>query len=129
MEYRKAIEDILNSRKYMTITEGEGIKKRNGYKIVNSKYNNKLYINMPKLLNKTVIEVVIDGNIIYTNKANRSTIDLLAKRHNPKKTYSKLSIQIFNDLNQLSSMVKKRNGKSKLIENSIILNEKDSEKR
>ena len=35
VEYRKAIEDILNSRKYMTITEGEGIKKRNGYKIVN----------------------------------------------------------------------------------------------
>ena len=84
---------------------------------------------MPKLLNKTVIEVVIDGNIIYTNKADRSTIDLLAKRRNPKKNYSKLSIQIFNDLNQLSSMVKKRNGKSKLIENSIILNEKDSEKR
>ena len=43
--------------------------------------------------------------------------------------YSKLSKQSFNDLNLLSVMVKKRNGKRKLIGKSIILNEKDRQKR
>ena len=53
-----------------------------------------------------IIEAAIDGDIIYTNKSDRDTIDLLTKRHNPKK-YSKLSIRIFNDLNHLSEMFNK----------------------
>ena len=99
-------------------------------KKVNSKYNDTLYINMEKLLNELVIEATIDADIIYTNKADLDTIDILTKRYNPKKKYSKLSVQIFNDLNKLSGMVKKRNGKTKVINGSaIILNEKDRQKR
>ena len=93
------------------------------------KYNDKLYINMDKLLNEMIIEAAIDGDVIYRNKADRDTIDILTKRYNPKKRYSKLSVQIFNDLNKLSGMVKKLNGKSKLINGTaIILNEKDRQK-
>ena len=105
--YREAIKDTLMSReKYI---EGDGVKKRkgNGYKLAKSKYNNKLYINMDKLLSEMVIEAAIDDNIIYMNKADRDTIDILTKWHNPKKKYTKLSIKIFNDLNKLSVMVKK----------------------
>ena len=75
--------DVLASRKY--ITQGDGIKKkRNGYKIVDSKYN-KLYINMDKLLNEMVVEAAIDGDIVYSNTADKDTINLLTKRYNSKK--------------------------------------------
>ena len=80
-------------------------------------------------MNEMIVEAKLDDDILYTNKADHDTIDILTKRFNPKKKYSKLSKQIFNDLNQLSGMVKKRNGKSKLIGSSIILNEKDRQKR
>ena len=84
---------------------------------------------MEKLLNEMIIEAAIVGDIIYTNKGDHDTIDILTKQCKPTKKYSKLSIQIFNDLNQLSGVVEKRNGKSKLICNSIILNEQDRHKR
>ena len=118
-------EDIINEE----IT-GEGIKKkkRNGYKIVNSKYNDKLLINMPKLLNEMIIEAKLSNNddILYSNRCDKCTIDLLTKRYNPKTKYSQLAKNIFNDLNDLSGMVKKRNMKSKLIgKGKIILNEHD----
>ena len=70
---------FLSSRKY--ITQADGIKKkRNCCKIVNSKYNEKIYINMDKLLKKMIIEAAIDsGDITYTNKGDIDTIDLLVK--------------------------------------------------
>ena len=128
-KYQRLIKDKLASGKYIkNQQEGEAIK-CNGYKIVSSKYNDKIYINIPKLLHNIVIEVAIDGDVIYTNKADRDTIHILTKRFNPEKHYSKLSVQLFNDLNKLSVMVKKRNGKSKLINGTaIILNEKDRQK-
>ena len=86
-KYKKAINDYLISTKYenkedndnevtesepieaeATEVEGEGIKKRNGYKIVNSKYNNKLLINMPKLTNEMILEAKLGNDILYTNK-------------------------------------------------------------
>ena len=128
-KYQKLIKDILASREYAEKKEdkdnvedieielrkskkGEGIKKRNGYKIVNSKYN-QLLLNMPKLLNEMIIEAKLsnDDDVLYTNKCDRSTINLLTKRYNPKMKYTQLAKQIFNDLNELSGMVKKRNMK------------------
>ena len=112
--------------------EGAKTKKRNSYKIVNSKYNDKLLINMPKLLNEMIIEAKLSNNddILYSNRCDKCTIDLLTKRYNPKKKYSQLAKNIFNDLNDLSGMVKKRNMKSKLIgKGKIILNEEDKNKR
>ena len=42
---------------------------------------------MEKLLKEVIIGAAIDGgDIIYTNKADRDTIDILTKRYNPKKS-------------------------------------------
>ena len=131
---RTELRNRVNFIKNEEIT-GEGAKnkkKRNSYKIVNSKYNDKLLINMPKLLNEMIIEAKLSNNddILYSNRCDKCTIDLLTKRYNPKKKYSQLAKNIFNDLNDLSGMVKKRNMKSKLIgKGKIILNEEDKNKR
>ena len=142
--YRNAITKYLRAIKYELSNrdnvfreeiKGEGIKKkkRNSYKIVNSKYNDKLLINMPKLLNEMIIEAKLsnnNGDILYSNRCDKCTIDLLTKRYNPKRKYSQLAKNIFNDLNDLSGMIKKRNMKSKLIgKGKIILNEEDKNKR
>ena len=84
---------------------------------------------MRKLLNEMILEAKIGNDIIYENKVDASIICLLTKRFNPKQKYSKLSKQIFSDLNDLSGMVKQRNMKKKLFGKSIILNEKVREKR
>ena len=135
-KYQRIIKNELSNRENIIREEikGEGIKrkKRNSYKIVNSKYNDKLLINMPKLLNEMIIEAKLSNNddILYSNKCDKCTIDLLTKRYNPKTKYSQLAKNIFNDLNDLSGMVKKRNMKSKIIgQGKIILNENDREKR
>ena len=136
-KYQKIIRNELANREYIGKKEeikGEGVKtkKRNAYKIVNSKYNDKLLINMPKLLNEMIIEAKLSNNddILYTNKCDKCTIDLLTKGFNPKTKYSQLAKNIFNDLNDLSGMVKKRNMKSKIIgQGKIILNEDDRQKR
>ena len=136
-KYQKIIKNELANREYIEKKEeikGEGAKtkKRNSYKIVNSKYNDKLLINMPKLLNEMIIEAKLSNNddILYSNRCDKCTIDLLTKRYNPRTKYSQLAINILNDLNDLSGMVKKRNMKSKLIgKGKIILNERDRDKR
>ena len=136
-KYLDIIKKELSNREYIVKDDeikGEGIKKkkRNSYKIVNSKYNDKLLINMPKLLNEMIIEAKLSNNddILYSNRCDKCTIDLLTKRYNPKRKYSQLAKNIFNDLNDLSGIVKKRNMKSKLIgKGKIILNEEDKNKR
>ena len=42
---------------------------------------------MPKLLNEMIIAAKLsnDDDILYTNKCDKSTIELLTKRFNPKK--------------------------------------------
>ena len=147
-KYQKIIRNDLANREYIEKKEdkdnvedikieeieGDGVKKqkRNGYKIVNSKYNDKLLINMPKLLNEMIIEAKLSNtdDILYSNKCDKCTIDLLTKRYNPKIKYSQLAKNIFNDINDLSGIVKKRNMKSKIIgQGKIILNEDDRQKR
>ena len=59
---------------------GEGSKKkRNGYKLVDSKYNDKLLINMDKLYNNYYVEARLNDNIIYENQGDKDTIELLSK--------------------------------------------------
>ena len=101
-KYKDAIKDYLKSTKYenknddtqsepttaeATEVEDEGItrEKRNGYKIVNSKYNNKLLINIDKLMNEMIVEAKLDDDILYTNKGDIDTINILTKHFNPKK--------------------------------------------
>ena len=112
--------------------KGQGIKKRrNGYKIENEKYGDKIKIIMDKLYNNYYVEAWYDNNVIYENQGDKDSVELLTKgRINKKKKYSNLSKQIFNDMMALSGMIKKRNGKNKLLGTSnIILNENDLKKR
>ena len=140
-EYKKTIKNkILEKSNLGVIKEedetseiiGQGIKKRrNGYKIENEKYGNKLKINMDKLYNNYYVEAWYGDNILYENQGDKDTVELLTKgRIDKKKKYSNLSKQIFNDMMILSGMIKKRNGKNKLLgESNIILNENDLKKR
>ena len=112
--------------------KGQGIKKRrNGYKIENEKYGEKIKINMDKLFNNFYVEAWYDDRVVYENQGDKDTVELLTKgRINKKKKYSNLSKQIFNDMMTLSGMIKKRNGKNILLGTSnIILNENDRMKR
>ncbi|KAL9952815.1 hypothetical protein ACROYT_G040126 [Oculina patagonica] len=119
-KYRTVIKGINLREK-----KGEGIRsykrpKRNAYKINNGQYGG-LLINMPRLINEMVIEAVKDGKMVYEDIADKSLVDLITKRFNPKKKYSSKAIKIFNNLNMLSNIPKHRSsGKSKLIGGAII---------
>ena len=39
---------------------------------------------MDKLLDEMIIEAAIDDHVIYSNKADKDTINILTKRFNPK---------------------------------------------
>ncbi|KAL9951123.1 hypothetical protein ACROYT_G043727 [Oculina patagonica] len=119
-KYRTVIKGINLREK-----TGEGIRsykqpKRNAYKINNGQYGG-LLINVPRLINEMVIEAVKDGKMVYEDIADKSLVDLITKRFNPKKKYSSKAIKIFNNLNMLSNIPKHRSsGKSKLIGGAII---------
>ena len=122
--YKSAIKNMIQSSRYV----GHGIKKkRNGYKIDrNGLYNNKVYINTDKLLNEFILEVMMNNEIIYKTKADKATVDILTKRFDNSKKYTKKAIKIFNDLNTITNMKRKKGNKmNKFIGNSIILNEND----
>lgn len=114
---------------------GKGIRtyrqpKRQAYKINNGQYGG-LLINVPRLINEMVVEAVKDGEKVYEDMADKSLVDLLTKRFDPKKRYSSRAIQIFNNLNMLSNIPKHRSSrKSKLIGGAILYSEpKDLMKR
>ncbi|KAL9974073.1 hypothetical protein ACROYT_G011072 [Oculina patagonica] len=119
-KYRTVIKGINFREK-----TGEGIRsykqpKRNAYKINNGQYGG-LLINMPRLINEMVIEAVKDGKMVYEDIADKSLVDLITKRFDPKKKYSSKAIKIFNNLNLLSNIPKHRSsGKSKLIGGAMI---------
>ncbi|KAL9968942.1 hypothetical protein ACROYT_G021094 [Oculina patagonica] len=119
-KYRTVIKGINFREK-----TGDGIRsykqpKRNAYKINNGQYGG-LLINMPRLINEMVIEAVKDGKMVYEDIADKSLVDLITKRFDPKKKYSSKAIKIFNNLNLLSNIPKHRSsGKSKLIGGAMI---------
>ncbi|KAL9960355.1 hypothetical protein ACROYT_G033802 [Oculina patagonica] len=119
-KYRTVIKGINFREK-----TGDGIRsykqpKRNAYKINNGQYGG-LLINMPRLINEMVIEAVKDGKMVYEEIADKSLVDLITKRFDPKKKYSSKAIKIFNNLNLLSNIPKHRSsGKSKLIGGAMI---------
>ena len=94
--------------------------KRNAYKISNSSYGN-LSVDVPKLKNEMKLNVRRGGKIIYQADADKSLVDLLTKRFNPKKSYSMNAVKIFNDLNLLANLPKHpSSGKSKLIGSGVV---------
>ena len=80
-------------------TLGEGIQsykqpKRQAYRVADDGMYGGLLINQPRLMNEMVIEAHRGGQIVYENNDDKSLIDLLMKRFNPKKRYSSKAIQI-----------------------------------
>ena len=90
--------------------KGKGIKKykqapRHAYKIQNNTYG-QLMVDTDKLFNNMKLEAYKGGSLVYEQMVDRSLIDLITKRFNPKTKYSKLAKQVFHDLNILSEIPK-----------------------
>ena len=75
-------------------------------------------------MNEMVIEAHKGGQIVYEDKEDKSLVDLLTKRFDPKKRYSSKAIRIFNNLNMLSNIPKhKSSGKTNLTGGMIYYTE------
>ena len=125
-DYLTRLQDIKQAPKYM----GEGARqngasrykqpKRNAYKLQDNQYGG-LLIDVPELMNRMKLNAYRGGKLIYEADADRSLVDLLTKRYNPKTKYSMNAVKIFNDLNMLSNMPKHRSsGKSRMVGSSVV---------
>ena len=138
-KYKSVINTSLEGKKHLKDKQragpsGEGLRKynqpkRNAYKIQNSSNRSPsvwhyggLLVDYPKLMNNMLLDVYKDNKLVYQGKADRSLIDLLTKRYNPKTKYSIDAVRIFNDLNLLTNMAKhKSSKKSNMIGSSLWL--------
>ena len=130
-KYKAFIVDNIKYNSYKA--KGEGMRKykqpkRNAYKIQNSSNRSPsvwhyggLLVDYPKLMNNMLLDVYKDNKLVYQDKADKSLIDLLTKRYNPKTKYSIDAVRIFNDLNLLTNMAKhKSSKKSNMIGSSLV---------
>ena len=102
-KYKKRIGIIEEGEK----TLGYGIytqKKRNAYKISQKGQYGGLIVDLPKLYGHLKVVAHKNGQKVYDKQADFDTLDLLTKRFNSKKNYSKLARSVFNDLNILSQI-------------------------
>ena len=138
-KYKTYIEDNLRYNAYKTKCKGMRKykqPKRNAYKIQNSSNRSPsvwhyggLLVDYPKLMNNMLLDVFKDNKLVYQDKADRSLIDLLTKRYNPKTKYSIDAVRIFNDLNLLANMAKhKSSKKSNMIGSSLFVDGSDPNK-
>ena len=121
--YSQTISDVKSLQTYMTPKKGTGVKykqpKRNAYKIQDGGYGG-LVIDLPKLFNEMKLNVFRGGKLLYEANADKSLINLLTKRYNPKTKYSLNAVKIFNDLNTLANIPKHRSsGKSRMVGSSV----------
>ena len=121
--YLQTIEKVSDVSLYTK--KGSGIRKykqpkRNAYKISDSSYGN-LSVDVPKLKNEMKLNVFRGGKLIYHADADKSLVDLLTKRFNPRRSYSMNAVKIFNDLNLLANLPKHpSSGKSKLLGSGVV---------
>ena len=121
--YLKTIEKVSDVSLY--VKKGSGIRKykqpkRNAYKISDSSYGN-LSVDVPRLMNEMKLNVFRGGKLIYHADADKSLVDLLTKRFNPRKKYSLNAVKIFNDLNLLANLPRHpSSGKSKLLGSGVV---------
>ena len=126
IKYKDVLETIFKGQKHMKEKQGKGLRKynqpkRNAYKIQNSHFGG-LLVDYPKLMNNMLLDVYKNNQLVYQDKADKSLIDLLTKRYNPKTKYSIDAVRIFNDLNLLTNMAKhKSSKKSNMIGSSLWL--------
>ena len=143
-KYAKAIEHVLISHSYLATPtpspspssspsppsstpsspkpkKGKGLKqpKRNAYKIQDGQYGG-LVIDLPRLFNEMKLNVYRGGKLLYSADADKSLINLITKRFNPKTKYSINAVRIFNDLNTLANMPNHRSsGKTRMVGSSV----------
>ena len=121
-KYLEAITLAAASTKYK---QGTGIRKykqpkRNAYKISDSSFGN-LSVDVPRLMNEMKLNVFRGGKLIYHADADKSLVDLLTKRFNPRRSYSLNAVKIFNDLNLLANLPRHpSSGKSKLLGSGVV---------
>ena len=78
-------------------------------------------MDVPKLKNEMKLNVFRGGKIIYQADADKSLVDLLTKRFNPRRSYSMNAVKIFNDLNLLANLPRHpSSGKSKLLGSGVV---------
>ena len=121
-KYATAIDHLLISHSHLaTPKKGKGLKqpKRNAYKIQDGQYGG-LVIDLPRLFNEMKLNVFRGGKLLYSADADKSLINLLTKRFNPKTKYSINAVRIFNDLNTLANMPNHRSsGKTRMVGSSV----------
>ena len=72
-------------------------------------------------MNEIKLNAYRGGKLIYEAKGDKSLINLLTNRYNPKTKYSMNAVKIFNDLNMLSNLPPhKLSGKSKMVGPSVV---------
>ena len=119
--YSQTINDIITLKThYLEPKKGKGVKykqpKRNAYKIKDGNYGGLVI----KLFNEMKLNVFRGGKLVYQSDVDKSLLNLLTKRFNPKTKYSMNAVRIFNDLNTLSNMPKHRSsGKSRMVGSSV----------
>ena len=118
--YGETVRDVINFQThYSTPKKGKGLKqpKRNAYKIQDGQYGG---LALPRLFNEMKLTIFRGGKLLYSANADKSLINLLTKRFNPKTKYSINAVRIFNDLNTLANMPHHRSsGKTRMIGSSI----------
>ena len=120
--YGATVRDVINFQThYSTPKKGKGLKqpKRNAYKIQDGQYGG-LVLDLPRLFNEMKLNVYRGGKLLYSADADKSLINLITKRFNPKTKYSINAVKIFNDLNTLANMPKNRSsGKTRMVGSSV----------
>ena len=132
-KYKEVLYTSMKARQQLDEKQGKGLRKykqpkRNAYKIQNSHFGG-LLVDYPKLMNNMLLDVYKNDKLVYQDKADRSLIELLTKRYNPKTKYSIDAVRIFNDLNLLANMAKhKSSKKTNMIGSSLFVDESDPNK-
>ena len=118
--YANTVHNILEAKRHSaTPQKGSGQPKRHAYKIQDGSYGG-LVIDLPRLLNEMKLNVFRGGKLLYSADADRSLINLITKRFNPKTKYSINAVKIFNDLNTLANLPKHRSsGKTRMVGSSV----------
>ena len=118
--YLNTVHNILEVKRHAaTPKKGSGQPKRHAYKIQDGSYGG-LVIDLPRLYNEMKLNVFRGGKLLYSADADRSLINLITKRFNPKTKYSINAVKIFNDLNTLANLPKHRSsGKTRMVGSSV----------
>ena len=120
--YENTVHNIMEAKRHAkTPKKGKGLKqpKRNAYKIQDGSYGG-LAIDLPRLLNEMKLNVFRGGKLLYSADADKSLINLITKRFNPKTKYAINAVKIFNDLNTLANLPKHRSsGKTRMVGSSV----------